>query len=116
MQYYSKATLVYVGKTTDEKGSPQEVTFTREVKAKEIKRFSDDFYTTSGVKQQELRGTRNLTVPTWLTEDVVQDGIRYELTYVDYATKFGADRYRVHRVREYFKTSLQMILILVELR
>ena len=53
MQYYGEATLVYVGKTVDEKGSPQEVTLSRQVKAKEIKRFSDDFYTTSGVKQQE---------------------------------------------------------------
>lgn len=112
MQYYGEATLVYVGKTVDEKGSPQEVTLSRQVKAKEIKRFSDDFYTTSGVKQQELRGTRNITVSTWLTEDVVQNGITYELTYVEYKN----DKYKVHRVREYYKTSLQMILILVELR
>lgn len=112
MQHYGKATLVYVGKTVDEKGSPKEVTFSREVKVKEIKRFSDDFYTTSGVNQQELRGTINITVSTWLTNDVVNDGITYELTYVH----FRNDKYKVFRVRDYYKTSLQMILILTELR
>lgn len=112
MQHFQKATLIYVtqGKASD--GSPTEETFTRTIQVKEIKTFSLNFYTSNGQDQRNMRLSKNIVVPKWLTEDHIYDGKRYELLYVE----FGGIRYHVKNVLKYYKSSLRMILDIEELR
>lgn len=106
MQYYSTATLIYVGTSQHENGSPYEVILTRDVKVKEISRFSRYYYSNSAVNQRNMRKARNLVVPRELATDVVRDGITYELQRVTY----NGVNYRIYEVLAYFQTDLRVIL------
>ena len=106
MQYYGTATLIYIGQTKRENGSPVDVQLTKDVKVKEIKTFSLYHYTTNAVNQRNMRKSKNLVIPRELTEDIVQDEITYELQRVIYKGVL----YRIYNILSYFQTDLRMLL------
>lgn len=106
MQCYGTATLIYIGTTKAENGSPVEVTLSKDVKVKEITAFSRYYYANFGVKVRNMRKSHNLVVPRELTWDIVKDGITYELQKVIYN---GAPYY-IQEIMRYFPTDLRVIL------
>lgn len=112
MLHFDGATLKYVGTITASNGSPQEVTVTRTVKVMEVKNFSLNYYIMGGDNQRLMRLSKNLVVPRWVTEDVIEDGITYELMYVNYHGK----EYKVKQILRQFRTNTRMLLDIEELR
>ena len=112
MLRWNEATLKYVAQVKASNGSPVEVSVTRKVKVKEVKNFSLNYYLTSGDSQRIMRNSKNLVVDKWQTEDVVKDGITYELMYVTYNNK----EYRVQQILRQFRTSMQVLMDIEELR
>lgn len=112
MLKYSVAELVYVCTTQAENGSPIELTITRRQKVKEIKTFSRNYYALNGADQRSMRDSKNLVVPQAVTGDILKDGHRYELRYVNY----NGRRYSVREDLVYFKQDLRRVLDIQELR
>lgn len=112
MLRFAEATLVFVGQTKYDDGSPKQVEISKTVKAVEQKTFSLNFYNTSGTLQRSMRQSKNLVLPKELTDDIIQDGIRYELLYIDY---YGL-RYRVHNILHYRRNALRVLVDMQELR
>ena len=107
MQHYSAATLIYVGRITADNGSPKEVTVEKpNVKVRQIRNFSLNYYTTNGGNLRSMRNSRNLVVAKQLTEDIKREGVKYELMYV----RYNGLKYRVKEVLNYWKTDLRVIL------
>lgn len=112
MLYFDQAELIYVAHSQASNGSPKELTMTRTTRIKEIKTFSRNYYTSADVNQRMMRYSKNFVIPFWMTEDVIEDEKRYELTYVVYQGL----KYRVKEVLKYWKTELRMILDCEEVR
>lgn len=112
MLHFNEATLKYVGKDVAENGSPKEVFVSRDIKAMEVKNFSLNYYVMGGDNQRLMRLSKNLVVPKWATEDVVQDGKTYELMYVVYKGK----NYRVKEILRQFRTNTRVLLDIEEMR
>lgn len=113
MLRFSQADLIFIGQGKDEKGSPKElVHVVKNVKVSETKTFSLNYYNTNGTLQRSMRKSRNLLIPIHLTEDIVKDGVRYELLYIDYQCL----RYRVHNILHYRRNGLRMLVDIEELR
>lgn len=113
MLRFSQADLVFIGQTKDDKGSPKELEYVlKNVKVVETKTFSLNYYNTNGTLQRSMRKSRNLVIPTYLTEDRIINGIRYELLYIDYQCL----RYRVHNILHYRRNALRMLVDIEELR
>lgn len=108
---YIKSTveLIYQGLTVDEEGNPINVEISKCVKCNEAQTFSVNYYNN---QQRNQRTSRNLVIPTYLTEDICIDGLRYELMYCIYDCK----KYRVKSVLKMRNTRQQMILDIDEVR
>lgn len=112
MLRFNEATLIYVANTKAEDGSPIEISVSRRIQVKEVKTFSLNYYMTGGDSQRIMRNSKNLVVPRWATDDVVKDGITYELMYVKYNDK----NYRVQQFLRQFRTNTRVLLDIEELR
>lgn len=112
MLKFSQAELIYTCQTRAENGSPIELTLSRTVKAKEIKTFSRQYYAFGGAEQRSMRDSKNLVVAQAFTWDILQDGHRYELRYVNY----NGRKYAVREDLVYFKQDLRRVLDIQELR
>lgn len=112
MLRFNEATLKYVGTVKASNGSPQEVSITRTIKVEEVKNFSLNYYMMSGDNQRLMRLSKNLVVPKWNTEDIVVDGVTYELMYVTYNNK----EYIVKEILRQFRTSTKVLLDIEEMR
>ena len=89
-----------------------EVSVSRKIQVKEVKTFSLNYYMTGGDNQRIMRNSKNLVVPRWATDDVVEDGVTYELMYVRYHDK----NYRVQQFLRQFRTNTRVLLDIEELR
>ena len=112
MLYYNEATLKYAGQTYEDNGSPLEVYLTKKIQVKEIKAFSLNYYLMGSQNQRIMRKSKNFVVPRWVVNDIVQDGIRYQLMYLTYNNV----EYAVKQVLRYFKMENRVILDCEELR
>lgn len=112
MFHYGKAELIYISSSAKDTGSPTELKITKTCKVTETKQFSLNFYSSANGKQRLMRKSKNIVVPINFTEDIVQDGKRYELTYVNYNNL----KYQVHNILNYRKSGLRMLLDIEELR
>lgn len=113
MLHYGKAKLIYIGQGTAENGSPIELEYVREnVKITETNTFSVNYYNTSGTLQRSMRDSKNIVIPIQYTKDVFENGVRYQLLYVEY---YGL-RYRVYNILHYRKSGLRMLLDIQEVR
>lgn len=109
MYIKSSVELVYEGQDVAENGSPVAVTMTETVRCDEMETFSNNYYND---QQRNMRLSRNLVLPTYLTEDRQEDGINYELMYCNYLGK----RYRVRNILKLRGTRQRMILDIQEVR
>ena len=113
----SEATLIYEGQSVQENGSPLRVYLEKKVRCDEMETFSNQYYSE---QQREMRLSRNLVIPTYLTNDVFDcENNRYELMYVIYANR----KYKVRNILKYNggrgrqnKTRQRMVLDIQELR
>lgn len=112
MFHYGTITLVYIGQSKDEKGSPIELTQEKEVKTTETKTFSLNYYTSNGVLQRSMRNSRNFVVAKHLCDDIVVDDVKYELAYV----KLNDITYHIRNILNYRKSGLRMLLDVEELK
>lgn len=99
--------LIYEGKGKAENGSPLTLEITKTVKCNEMETFSNQYYTD---QSRNMRKSRNILVPTFLTQDIVENGVRYELLYVVYNDR----RYKVRNILKARKTRRSMILDIQE--
>lgn len=112
MDSYGAAKLIYVGQTVNEAGSPVELTIEKQCQVKQVSQFSLNYYMHTEITQRLMRKSKNLVVSKTLTNDIVKDGIRYTLFYVE----FEGVRYKVHQVLRYYKSSLRALLDCQEVR
>lgn len=111
----SQAELVYEGQGVADNGSPVSIYQTKTVRVDEVETFSANYY---NEQQRNMRLSRNLVIPTYLTNDIVVDDVNYELMYVNYDDK----NYRIRNILKYSsrnmsgKTRQRMILDIQEVR
>lgn len=112
----SEVELIYESQGVLENGSPTLLYKSQIIRCDEMETFSSNYYND---QQREMRLSRNLVIPTHFTEDIIDDGKRYELAYVNYIgkkykvrniLKFRANRYSRGNTRQ------KMILDVQELR
>ena len=109
MYIASAVKLIYVGQSQADNGSPIALESTKTVKCSEMETFSNNYYND---QQRNMRQSKNLVVPTYLTEDITVEGISYELMFCEYQGK----RYRVRNILKLRGTRRQMILDIQEVR
>ena len=90
-------------------GSPTILEIKETARCDEMENFSNNYY---NEQQRNMRESRNLIVPTWLTIDRTDKGINYELMYVNYLGK----RYKVRNILKMRNTRQRMILDIQEVR
>ena len=112
MLYFNEATLKYAGQVYGENGSPTEIYLTRKMQVKEIKQFSLNYYMMGTQNQRIMRKSKNFVVPRWVVDDIVENGVRYQLLYLTYNNV----EYAVKQVLKYFKMETRAILDCEELR
>lgn len=114
----SEVILIYEGQTVSDNGSPSRVYLEKKVRCDEMETFSNQYYSD---QQREMRLSRNLVIPTYLTEDVFDcEDKRYELMYVIYDGR----KYKVKNILKYSgsrngirnHTRQRMVLDIQELR
>lgn len=112
----SEVDLIYVGQSVCENGSPTIIEISKRVRCDEMETFSNIYYSE---QERNMRLSRNLVIPTYLTEDILKDGNKYELMYVLYRGL----RYKVRNILKYRanrfsqgKTRQLMVLDIEELR
>lgn len=110
----SVAELIYEGQGVADNGSPVYLTISKVVRVNELETFSINYY---NEQQRNMRLSRNLVVPTYLTNDIVQNDVTYELMYVNYDDK----KYRIRNILKYRgtysgRTRQSMILDIQEVR
>lgn len=87
----SIATFIYVAKGTKASGSPYTEEISKDIKVDIKSTFSNNYYFQRG---REMRNAMNLVCNTYNTQDIVQDGKTYSLTYV----MFKNVRYTVENI------------------
>lgn len=113
----SEVTLIYEGQGVTEDGSPTLLSIEKSrVRCNEMNTFSNQYY---NEQQRNMRLSRNLVIPTYLTHDICCEGKRYELMYCIY----GGLKYKVKNILKYKgnqfdkgNTRQKMILDIQELR
>lgn len=105
----SEAELIYQGQGVISNGSPVALEITKTVRCNEMETFSNNYYND---QQRNMRLSRNLVVPTYLTKDIEQDGKHYELMYVNYDGR----KFKVRNILKLRGTRQQMILDIQEIR
>lgn len=109
MYIKSSVVLIYEGKGTEENGSPINLVKSETVMCDEMETFSNQYYTD---QQRNMRKSRNLVIPTYLTNDIVDNGVNYELMYVIY----DGIEYKVRNILKLKGTRQRMILDVQEVR
>lgn len=110
----SEVTLIYQGQGVAENGSPTILEKTKLVRCEELETFSNNYYND---QQRNMRTARNLVIPTYQTEDIIDNDVRYELMYVEYHDR----KYKVRNILKYKgrynqRTRQKMILDVQEVR
>lgn len=112
----SQTELIYEGQGVSPNGSPYLLYQSKVVKCDEMETFSNNYYND---QQREMRLSRNLVIPSYLTQDLIVDGKRYELMYCLYDGK----KYKIRNILKYKanryaqgNTRQKMILDIQELR
>lgn len=109
MYIKSIADLIYTSQSINENGSPIELEIVKTVKVNETETFSSRYYND---EQRLMRLSRNLIVPTYYVKDIQENGLNYELSYVNYEGK----KYKVRNILKVKHTRLNMLLDVQELR
>ena len=109
MYIKSIADLIYTSQSKNENGSPIELEIVKTVKVNETETFSNRYYDD---EQRLMRLSRNLIVPTYYVKDIQENGLNYELSYVNYEGK----KYKVRNILKVKNTRLNMLLDVQELR
>lgn len=109
MYIKSIADLIYISQSINENGSPIELEIVKTVKVNETETFSSRYYND---EQRLMRLSRNLIVPTYYVKDIQENGLNYELSYVNYEGK----KYKVRNILKVKHTRLNMLLDVQELR
>lgn len=109
MYIKSIADLIYTSQSKNENGSPIELEIIKTVKVSETETFSSRYYDD---EQRLMRLSRNLIVPTYYVKDIQENGLNYELSYVNYEGK----KYKVRNILKVKHTRLNMLLDIQELR
>ena len=107
MYVKSVVELIYEGQGKAENGSPLALYVSQIVRCDEMETFSTNYYND---QQRNMRLSRNLIVPTYLTTDIIQDGKRYELMYCNYDNR----KYKVRNILKVRNTRQRMILDIQE--
>ena len=105
----SEVELIYQGQGVLTNGSPVLLEKTETVRCDEMETFSNNYYND---QQRNMRLSRNLVVPTYLTNDIIEDGKRYELMYCIYDGR----KYKVRNILKVRNTRQRMILDIQEVR
>lgn len=113
----SQVELIYEGQGVEANGSPTVLEIKKTIKVDEAETFSANYYNN---QQRNMRLSRNLVIPTHYCDDIVEDGVTYELMYVNYYGK----KYKVRNIlkaRDYFGsgrgyTRRMMLLDIQEVR
>lgn len=105
----SEVELIYVGQGVAENGSPVQLETSKVVRCSEMETFSNNYY---NEQQRNMRLSRNLVVPTYLTDDVILTDTKYELMFCIYDGK----KYRVRNILKMRGTRQRMILDIQEVR
>lgn len=110
MYIKAEVELIYEGQGVADNGSPIAIYHSEKVRCDEMETFSSNYYNN---QQRNMRLSRNLVVPTYLTEDIIdcQDH-RYELMYCVYDKR----KYKVRNVLKMRNTRQRMILDIQEVR
>lgn len=109
MYIKSIADLIYISQSKNENGSPIELEIVKTVKVNETETFSSRYYND---EQRLMRLSRNLIVPAYYVKDIQENGLNYELSYVNYEGK----KYKVRNILKVKNTRLNMLLDVQELR
>lgn len=109
MYVKAEVELIYVGQDHLENGSPVQLEQSKTVRCDEMETFSNNYY---NEQQRNMRLSRNLIVPTYLTHDLEDQGKTYELMYAVY----GGKKYKVRNILKKRGTRQQMILDIQEVR
>ena len=112
----SEVELIYTSQGVADNGSPFELNIVKKVRCDEMETFSNNYYND---QQREMRLSRNLVVPTFLTQDIIEDGKRYELSYCNYdSRKYKVKNILKYRANRYARgnTRMKMVLDIQELR
>ena len=109
MYIKSIADLIYTSQSKNENGSPIELEIVKTVKVNEAETFSSRYYDD---EQRLMRLSRNLIVPAYYVKDIQENGLNYELSYVNYEGK----KYKVRNILKVKHTRLNMLLDIQELR
>ena len=105
----SECELIYHGQGVISNGSPVILEIRKTVRCNEMETFSNNYY---NEQQRNMRLSRNLVVPTYLTWDIEEDGKHYELMYVNYDGR----NFKVRNILKLRGTRQQMILDIQEIR
>lgn len=105
----SECELIYQGQGVMPNGSPTILEITSTVRCDEMETFSNNYYND---QQRNMRISRNLVIPTYMTEDLVVDDVRYELMYCNYHGR----KYKVRNILKVRNTRQKMILDIQEVR
>lgn len=109
MYIATEVKLIYVGQSQADNGSPIALESTKTVRCSEMETFSNNYYND---QQRNMRQSKNLVVPTFLTEDITVEDVPYELMFCEYQGK----RYRVRNILKLRGTRRQMVLDIQEVR
>ena len=110
MYIKAEVELIYESQTVADNGSPVAIFKSKKVRCDEMETFSNNYYNNM---QRNMRLSRNLVVPTYLTEDIYDcDGNRYELMYCIY----DCLKYKVRNILKMRNTRQRMILDIQEVR
>lgn len=110
MYIKSEVELIYEGQTVADNGSPIAIFQKKLVRCDEMETFSNNYYNN---QQRNMRLSRNLIVPTYLTDDIFDcEGNRYELMYCNYDCR----KYKVRNILKMRNTRQRMILDIQEVR
>ena len=109
MYIKSAVELIYVGQGASENGSPTILEHTETVRCDEMETFSHNYYND---QQRNMRKSRNLVVPTYLTEDITVGDVPYELMYC----RYDGRKYKVRNILKLRGTRQRMILDIQEVR
>lgn len=110
----SQVELIYQGQGVAENGSPLILEESKVVRCEELETFSNSYYND---QQRNMRTARNLVVPTYYVDDLIINGKRYELMYVNYHDR----KYKVRNILKFNgrynqRTRQKMILDVQEVR
>ena len=109
MYIKSIADLIYTSQSKNENGSPVELEIIKTVKVNETETFSSRYYDD---EQRLMRLSRNLIVPSYYVKDIQENGLNYELSYVNYE----GQKYKARNILKVKHTRLNMLLDVQELR